>query len=74
MSIHTVTELVSHCCAREPYQRLDAGHAVNVLSSLVESQMEPSSSSLLLRLDNTRISIPTHPYGFAKSFTSTDGR
>lgn len=35
-SIHTVAELASHCCAREPYQRPDTGHAVNVLSSLVE--------------------------------------
>ncbi|KAK7305666.1 hypothetical protein VNO77_43575 [Canavalia gladiata] len=35
-SIHTVAELAGHCCAREPYQRPDAGHAVNVLSSLVE--------------------------------------
>ncbi|KAL2333188.1 hypothetical protein Fmac_014401 [Flemingia macrophylla] len=35
-SIQTVAELAGHCCAREPYQRPDAGHAVNVLSSLVE--------------------------------------
>ncbi|RDX69726.1 Receptor protein kinase TMK1, partial [Mucuna pruriens] len=108
-SIHTVAELAGHCCAREPYQRPDAGHAVNVLSSLVElwkpsdqssedaygidlgmslpqalkkwqayegrSQMESSSSSLLPpSLDNTQTSIPTRPYGFAESFTSTDGR
>ncbi|KAI4299636.1 hypothetical protein L6164_033072 [Bauhinia variegata] len=35
-SILTVAELAGHCCAREPYQRPDMGHAVNVLSSLVE--------------------------------------
>ncbi|KAE8735859.1 hypothetical protein F3Y22_tig00000329pilonHSYRG00225 [Hibiscus syriacus] len=35
-SISTVAELAGHCCAREPYQRPDMGHAVNVLSSLVE--------------------------------------
>ncbi|KAK7276199.1 hypothetical protein RIF29_17334 [Crotalaria pallida] len=35
-SIHTVAELAGHCCAREPYQRPDMGHVVNVLSSLVE--------------------------------------
>ncbi|XP_010271200.1 PREDICTED: receptor protein kinase TMK1-like [Nelumbo nucifera] len=35
-SITTVAELAGHCCAREPYQRPDMGHAVNVLSSLVE--------------------------------------
>lgn len=35
-SISMVAELAGHCCAREPYQRPDMGHAVNVLSSLVE--------------------------------------
>ncbi|KAG1342711.1 Receptor protein kinase TMK1 [Cocos nucifera] len=35
-SITTVAELAGHCCAREPYQRPDMGHAVNVLSSLAE--------------------------------------
>ncbi|KAG6477259.1 receptor protein kinase TMK1-like [Zingiber officinale] len=35
-SISTVAELAGHCCAREPYQRPDMGHAVNVLSSLAE--------------------------------------
>nr|KYP76009.1 putative receptor protein kinase TMK1 [Cajanus cajan] len=43
-SIHTVAELAGHCCAREPYQRPDAGHAVNVLSSLVEL-WKPSDQS-----------------------------
>ncbi|KAG2322071.1 hypothetical protein Bca52824_015284 [Brassica carinata] len=35
-SVHTVAELAGHCCAREPYQRPDMGHPVNILSSLVE--------------------------------------
>ncbi|KAF7808541.1 receptor protein kinase TMK1-like [Senna tora] len=35
-SISTVAELAGHCCAREPYQRPDMGHAVNVLAPLVE--------------------------------------
>lgn len=35
-SISTVAELAGYCTAREPYQRPDMGHAVNVLSSLVE--------------------------------------
>ncbi|CAL5189907.1 unnamed protein product [Lathyrus oleraceus] len=43
-SIHTVAELAGHCSAREPYQRPDMGHAVNVLSSLVE-QWKPSDSN-----------------------------
>ncbi|CAN8238363.1 unnamed protein product [Cochlearia groenlandica] len=107
-SVHTVAELAGHCCAREPYQRPDMGHAVNILSSLVElwkpsdqnpediygidldmslpqalkkwqayegrSDVESSSSSLLPSLDNTQMSIPTRPYGFAESFTSVDGR
>lgn len=43
-SISTVAELAGHCCAREPYQRPDMGHAVNVLSSLVEF-WKPSDQS-----------------------------
>ncbi|KAL3693731.1 hypothetical protein R1sor_007382 [Riccia sorocarpa] len=35
-SIVTVAELAGHCTAREPYQRPDMGHAVNVLAPLVE--------------------------------------
>ncbi|XP_051148687.1 receptor protein kinase TMK1-like [Andrographis paniculata] len=35
-SISTVAELAGHCSAREPYQRPDMGHAVNILSSLAE--------------------------------------
>ncbi|KAL3527430.1 hypothetical protein ACH5RR_012086 [Cinchona calisaya] len=106
-SINTVAELAGHCCAREPYQRPEMGHAVNVLSSLVElwrpsgqstediygidlemslpqalkkwqaeggSHVDSSSSSYLPSLDNTQTSIPTRPYGFAESFTSSDGR
>ncbi|KAF2316681.1 hypothetical protein GH714_042022 [Hevea brasiliensis] len=105
-SISTVAELAGHCTAREPYQRPDMGHVVNVLSSLVElwKPAEPdsdylygidlemtlpqalkkwqalegsnldSSSSLATSGDNTQTSIPTRPYGFAESFTSSDGR
>ncbi|XP_078433644.1 receptor protein kinase TMK1-like [Wolffia australiana] len=35
-SVAVVAELAGHCCAREPHQRPDMGHAVNVLSSLAE--------------------------------------
>lgn len=35
-SVSTVAELAGHCCAREPHQRPDMGHAVIVLSSLAE--------------------------------------
>ncbi|EPS70426.1 hypothetical protein M569_04331 [Genlisea aurea] len=35
-SIAAVAELASHCTAREPGQRPDIGHAVNVLASLVD--------------------------------------
>lgn len=35
-SISTVSELAGHCCAREPHQRPDMSHVVNVLSSLAE--------------------------------------
>ncbi|KAL8535869.1 hypothetical protein ACS0TY_011494 [Phlomoides rotata] len=43
-SISTVAELAGHCSAREPYQRPDMGHAVNVLSSLAEL-WKPSEST-----------------------------
>ncbi|CAL1394990.1 unnamed protein product [Linum trigynum] len=35
-SIWTIAELAGHCTAREPSQRPDMGHAVNVLAPLVE--------------------------------------
>ncbi|XP_022888459.1 receptor protein kinase TMK1-like [Olea europaea var. sylvestris] len=35
-SISIISELAGHCTAREPNQRPDMGHAVNVLASLVE--------------------------------------
>ncbi|CAM8881996.1 unnamed protein product [Rhodiola kirilowii] len=35
-SIRTVAELAGHCSARDPHQRPDMSHAVNVLSSLAE--------------------------------------
>ncbi|KAL5574388.1 hypothetical protein UlMin_023985 [Ulmus minor] len=43
-SVSTVAELAGHCCGREPYQRPDMSHAVNVLSSLVEL-WKPSEQS-----------------------------
>ncbi|KAL5848501.1 hypothetical protein ACOSQ4_006514 [Xanthoceras sorbifolium] len=41
-SIFKVAELAGHCTAREPYQRPDMGHAVNVLGPLVE-QWKPAN-------------------------------
>ncbi|CAI0555891.1 unnamed protein product [Linum tenue] len=41
-SILKVAELAGHCTAREPQQRPDMGHAVNILGPLVE-QWKPSS-------------------------------
>ncbi|KAL7163335.1 hypothetical protein ACSBR2_039433 [Camellia fascicularis] len=35
-SVSTVAELAGHCCGREPLQRPDMSHVVNVLSSLAE--------------------------------------
>ncbi|KAL6527969.1 hypothetical protein OROHE_014919 [Orobanche hederae] len=40
-SICKVSELAGHCTAREPFQRPDMGHAVNVLGPLV-GQWKPS--------------------------------
>ncbi|XP_050131229.1 receptor protein kinase TMK1-like isoform X4 [Malus sylvestris] len=56
-SINTVAELAGHCSAREPYQRPDMGHAVNVLSSLVEhwkpSEAEDSDDMYGIDLEMT---------------------
>lgn len=41
-SITKVAELAGHCTAREPQQRPDMGHVVNVLSPLIE-QWRPES-------------------------------
>ncbi|XP_042502293.1 receptor-like kinase TMK4 [Macadamia integrifolia] len=41
-NICKVAELAGHCTAREPSQRPDMGHAVNILAPLVE-QWKPSS-------------------------------
>ncbi|KAL0333530.1 UNVERIFIED_CONTAM: Receptor protein kinase TMK1 [Sesamum angustifolium] len=35
-SVSIISELAGHCTAREPGQRPDMGHAVNVLASLIE--------------------------------------
>nr|XP_016506753.1 PREDICTED: receptor-like kinase TMK4 [Nicotiana tabacum] len=40
-SISKVAELAGHCTAREPFQRPDMGHAVNILGPLVE-QWKPT--------------------------------
>ncbi|XP_027360223.1 receptor protein kinase TMK1-like [Abrus precatorius] len=47
-SLRTVAELAGHCCAREPYQRPDMGHVVNVLAPLVEiwKPSEPDGDDL----------------------------
>ncbi|KAK8605296.1 hypothetical protein V6N13_102080 [Hibiscus sabdariffa] len=47
-SISTVSELAGHCCAREPYQRPDMSHVVNVLSSLAElwKPAEPNNDDI----------------------------
>ncbi|KAG6741071.1 hypothetical protein POTOM_056555 [Populus tomentosa] len=42
VSIFKVAELAGHCTAREPHQRPDMGHAVNILGPLVE-QWKPTN-------------------------------
>ncbi|KAK9935385.1 hypothetical protein M0R45_022488 [Rubus argutus] len=56
-SISTVAELAGHCSAREPYQRPDMGHAVNVLSSLVE-QWKPSKQEDFDEMDAINFDVP----------------
>lgn len=102
-SICKVAELAGHCTAREPFQRPDMGHAVNVLGPLVEQwkpsrapeeegygvdlhmslpqalqrwQADEGTSRMFddLSFSQTQSSIPSKPYGFADSFSSTDCR
>ncbi|CDY52761.1 BnaC02g47770D [Brassica napus] len=87
-SVQKVWDLAGHCCAREPYQRPDMGHIVNVLSSLtvqwIPSEADPDDlygidydmplPQAVKNRDNTQTSIPIRPSGFAASFTSVDGR
>lgn len=102
-SIYKVAELAGHCTAREPYQRPDMGHAVNILGPLVEQwkptrheeeenygidlhmslpqalqrwQANEGTSTMFndMSLSQTQSSIPSKPYGFADSFSSTDCR
>nr|XP_043637966.1 receptor-like kinase TMK4 [Erigeron canadensis] len=55
-SILKVAELAGHCTAREPFQRPDMGHAVNVLGPLVE-QWKPSQQKEEETYDH-RMSLP----------------
>jgi serine/threonine protein kinase/Leucine-rich repeat (LRR) protein len=100
-TICVVSELAVHCTAREPFQRPDMGHAVNVLAPLVEKwkpmdfdrecsagiDLDLTLPQVLKQwqafdgnsmdhgdLDDTKVSLPTRPAGFADSFTSNDGR
>ncbi|CAM6080198.1 unnamed protein product [Sphagnum tenellum] len=100
-TIGVVSELAVHCTAREPFQRPDMGHAVNVLAPLVEKwkpmdfdrecsagiDLDLTLPQVLKQwqafdgnsmdhgdLDDTKVSLPTRPAGFADSFTSNDGR
>lgn len=41
-SLKTVADLASHCCAREPHQRPDMGHVVNVIAPFVEIWKKPA--------------------------------
>ncbi|KAF5736624.1 receptor protein kinase TMK1-like [Tripterygium wilfordii] len=56
-SINRVAELAGHCTAREPYQRPDMGHAVNILGPLVE-QWKPSSQEDESFGIDTNMSLP----------------
>lgn len=57
-SIKTVSELACHCCAREPYQRPDMCHVVNVLSLLAELwKPEIPNSANIFRV-NLELTLP----------------
>ncbi|RAL45975.1 hypothetical protein DM860_006129 [Cuscuta australis] len=52
-SIGTVTELAGHCTARDPSHRPDMGHAVNVLSQLVDKWKPVEETEEFFDLDYT---------------------
>ncbi|KAJ6749960.1 hypothetical protein OIU85_000571 [Salix viminalis] len=70
-SIFIVAELAGHCTAREPKQRPDMGHAVNMVKGWQEAEGKDLSH---VDLEDSKCSIPARPAGFAESFTSADGR
>ncbi|KAK8322613.1 hypothetical protein V6Z12_A12G178700 [Gossypium hirsutum] len=57
-SIRTVSELACHCCAREPYQRPDMSHVVNVLSSLAELWKPETPNSADIYGVNLELTLP----------------
>lgn len=57
-SICKVSELAGHCTAREPSQRPDMGHAVNVLGPLVEQWKPSRSTEEDNDGDNRHLSLP----------------
>uniref|UniRef100_A0A1J3JD66 non-specific serine/threonine protein kinase n=1 Tax=Noccaea caerulescens TaxID=107243 RepID=A0A1J3JD66_NOCCA len=72
-SIQRVAELAGHCTAREPQQRPDMGHAVNVLGPLVEKwkpscQEEEEESS---GIDVNNMSLPQALMRWQNEGTST---
>ncbi|GLT49505.1 hypothetical protein SLA2020_230570 [Shorea laevis] len=103
VSISRVAELAGHCTARDPQQRPDMGHAVNVLGPLVE-QWRPTSqededqygidlhmslpqalqiwqadegTSTFYRdtsFSQSQSSIPSKPFEFKDTFSSSDCR
>ncbi|CAH9134358.1 unnamed protein product [Cuscuta epithymum] len=60
ISLNTVSELAGHCCARDPHQRPDMSHVVNVLSSLAElwKPAEPSVEDDFYGIDVYDLSLP----------------
>ncbi|XP_020227023.1 receptor-like kinase TMK4 [Cajanus cajan] len=57
VSIYKVAELAGHCTNREPYQRPDMGHAVNVLVPFVE-QWKPSHEEEDTSADDLQMNLP----------------
>lgn len=55
-SIYVISELAGHCTARDPNHRPDMGHAVNVLTQLVE-KWNPSEE-MMDRCSGESINLP----------------
>ncbi|MQM22938.1 hypothetical protein Taro_055999 [Colocasia esculenta] len=68
-SIFIIAELAGHCSAREPQQRPDMGHAVNVLSSLV-GKWEPMKDD---QKENMEIDLDQPLLQMVKGWQAADG-
>ncbi|CAL9761371.1 unnamed protein product [Musa acuminata subsp. burmannicoides] len=76
-SIGVIAELAGHCAAREPHQRPDMGHAVNVLAPLVDKWKpvnDDQEEYLGIDLCQPLLQMPSSPETAKSSYNTTEVR